>query len=69
MVPLIIAIAQASYAFAPAAFGALRSLSPAQAPFPAIGVFVAAIVIQVLAAATFLAGRRRRSLRPGQAIP
>ena len=69
VVPLIIAIAQASYAFAPAAFGALRSLSPAQAPFPAIGVFVAAIVIQVLAAATFLAGRRRRSLRPGQAIP
>ncbi len=62
---LIIAIAQAGYAFAPAAFGALRSLSSAEAT----GVFVVAIVIQMLAIATFLAGRGRPSPRPGPATP
>jgi MFS family permease len=65
VVPLIIAISQAGYAFAPAAFGALRSL-PAGG---ATGVFAVAVVIQLLAIAAFLAGRRRQSLRPGPAMP
>lgn len=55
VVPLIVAIAQGAYAFAPAAFGALRSLPATEA----IGVFLAAALIQALAIAAFLAGRRR----------
>ena len=55
VVPLIVAIGQGTYAFAPAAFGALRALSPAEATL----VFVAAAVVQALAIAAFLAGRRR----------
>jgi len=56
VVPLIVAIGQGTYAFAPAAFGALRTLSPAQATW----VFGAASIVQVLAIAAFLLGRRRR---------
>ena len=55
VVPLIVAIGQGTYAFAPAAFGALRALSPAEATL----VFVAAAIVQALAIAAFLAGRRR----------
>lgn len=55
VVPLIVAIGQGTYAFAPAAFGALRALSPAEATL----VFVAAAVVQGLAIVAFLAGRRR----------
>ncbi|MCX7362759.1 MAG: MFS transporter [Alphaproteobacteria bacterium] len=54
VVPLIVAIGQGTYAFAPAAFGALRMLSPAEATL----VFVAAAVVQGLAIAMFLWGRR-----------
>jgi len=54
VVPLIVAIGQGTYAFAPAAFGALRALSPAEATL----VFAAAAVVQALAIAAFLAGRR-----------
>ena len=57
VVPLIVAIGQGTYAFAPAAFGALRALSPAEATL----VFVAAALVQALAVAAFLAGRRPRS--------
>jgi hypothetical protein len=56
VVPLIVALGQATYAFAPAAFGALRALSPAAAT----GVFAAAAIVQVVAIAAFLGGRRRR---------
>ena len=56
VVPLIVAIGQGAYAFAPAAFGALRALSAAEATL----VFVAAAMVQVLAIAAFLAGRRDR---------
>jgi uncharacterized membrane protein len=56
VVPLIVAIGQGTYAFAPAAFGALRTLSPAAAT----ELFAAAAIVQVLAILAFLAGRRRR---------
>jgi Major Facilitator Superfamily len=56
VVPLIVAIGQGTYAFAPAAFGALRTLSPAAAT----EVFAVAAIVQVLAIVAFLAGRRRR---------
>lgn len=61
-VALIVAISQATYAFAPAAFGLLREYSavagapPGQVPL----VFVAAAVAQALAIVAMLAGRRRR---------
>ena len=55
VVPLIVAISQGAYAFAPAAFGALRSLSVQETA----AVAVAATVIQCLAVVAFLAGRGR----------
>jgi hypothetical protein len=55
VVPLIVAIGQGTYAFAPAVFGALRALSPAEATL----VFAAAAIVQALAIAAFLAGRPR----------
>jgi hypothetical protein len=55
VVPLIVAIGQGTYAFAPATFGALRSLSIHETA----AVAVAAAIIQALAFAAFLAGRRR----------
>ncbi|MEA2934061.1 MAG: hypothetical protein QOD74_707 [Variibacter sp.] len=57
VVPMIVATGQASYAFAPAAFGIIREVaasSSANAP----GVFIAAALIQACAIAAFLAGRR-----------
>jgi hypothetical protein len=51
VVPLIVAIAQASYALAPAAFGLLREV--AATPH----LFSAAACIQLLAVVAFLAGR------------
>jgi MFS transporter len=62
VVALIVAISQATYAFAPVVFGMIREFSP-----PAAGVesgaaptfFVVAAVVQGLAISTFLAGRRR----------
>jgi hypothetical protein len=62
VVPSIIAIGQATYAFAPAAFGLIRELAPnfgtasaGAAPY----LFSAAAMIQALAIMAFLAGRRR----------
>jgi hypothetical protein len=62
VVSLIVAVAQAAYAFAPAAFGLIREFAPSAggadtgaAPL----VFAAAAVGQLLAIASFLAGRRR----------
>jgi hypothetical protein len=54
VVPLIVAVGQGTYAFAPAAFGGLRTLSPAEG----MPVFVAAALIQAAAIALFLVGRR-----------
>jgi hypothetical protein len=62
VVPFIIAIGQATYAFAPAAFGLIRELAPnfgtasaGAAPY----LFGAAALIQASAIMAFLAGRRR----------
>jgi MFS family permease len=58
-VALIVAIGQGSYAFAPAAFGLIRELSPsAAAPGAAPIFFAAAALIQALAIGALLAGRR-----------
>jgi hypothetical protein len=54
VVPLIVAVGQGTYAFAPAAFGWLRMLSPAEGML----VFVAAALIQAAAIALFLVGRK-----------
>jgi len=62
VVPLIIAIAQASYAFAPAAFGLIRQIAPQAAAASggaAACVFVAAALVQALAVSAFLVGRAR----------
>jgi MFS family permease len=62
VVALIVGIAQAAYAFAPAVFGVIRSLTPhadgatsGAAPY----LFAAAALAQGLAIAAFAAGRRR----------
>ncbi len=55
VVPLIVAIGQGFYAFAPAVFGAIRALPSDSATL----VFVTAATLQVLAILAFLAGRRR----------
>jgi hypothetical protein len=61
VVPLIVGIGQATYAFAPAMFGFLRELAPASgfesagaAPF----VFLTAALVQASAAFAFLIGRQ-----------
>jgi hypothetical protein len=63
VVALIVAIAQGAFAFAPAAFGLIRDLSPAMVPQASAGAapyfFVVAALVQALAIGTFLAGRRR----------
>ncbi len=56
VVALIVAMAQAFYAFAPAGFGVLRDLAADPA---APQLFVATALIQGLAIAVFLLGRRR----------
>jgi len=61
VVPLIVAIGQGTYAFAPAVFGALRTLSANET----VLVFVAAALFQALAIAAFLAGRRLRGVTTG----
>lgn len=53
VVPLIVAIGQGTYAFAPAVFGLGRELLPTPA------VFIGAAIIQMLAIVALLVGRRR----------
>jgi len=63
VVALIVAISQASYAFAPAIFGLIRELTPPVAGASAgtaPGVFIAAALCQALAIAAMLAGRNAR---------
>jgi MFS family permease len=59
-VALVTAVGQASYAFAPGAFGILRDLLPG-ATGGAPMLFLAAAGLQVAAAATLLLGRRPRA--------
>ena len=62
-VAIVVGMAQAAYAFAPATFGLIRAYSPGvidAAPGTAPGVFIMAAVLQGLAIAAFLAGRRRQ---------
>src|SRR5437868_6522946 len=65
VIALIVATAQAAYAFAPAIFGALRTVplalaAPGEAPI----FFAAAALIQAVAIGCLLAGRRRRFSGP-----
>jgi hypothetical protein len=62
VVGLIVGISQGGYAFAPALFGLIRELAPqaiGAAPGAAPHLFFAAALVQGLAIAAFLAGRRR----------
>jgi hypothetical protein len=63
VVALVVGIAQAAYAFAPAIFGLIREFTPHD-PNAAAGaapyVFAAAAGVQASAIGAFLAGRRRR---------
>ena len=64
VVPLIVAIAQASFAFAPVAFGLIREFAPqgnAASAGAAPALFIVAALIQALAIAAFLIGRREPS--------
>jgi Major Facilitator Superfamily len=60
VVGLIVGIAQGAYAFAPAAFGLIRTFAPTgtDAAGAAPALFLAAALVQGLAIAAFLAGRR-----------
>ena len=61
VVALIVGVSQATYAFAPAAFGLIRALAPhtaGAAAGAAPGLFAAAALAQGLAIGAFLAGRR-----------
>jgi hypothetical protein len=62
VVPLIVAIAQASFAFAPVTFGLIREFAPqgTASAGAAPTLFVAAAFIQALAIAAFLIGRHWR---------
>jgi len=61
-VSLIVASAQAAYAFAPAMFGVIRDFAPAMGLTAdgGVGVFVGAAAFQTLAIAAFYAGRGER---------
>ena len=61
-VALIVGMAQAAYAFAPATFGLIRALGPklVDAPSGAPSVFLTAALLQGLAIVAFLVGRRRQ---------
>jgi hypothetical protein len=62
-VALVVGMAQAAYAFAPATFGLIRAYAPdliETTPAAASNVYMAAAVLQGLAIVAFLAGRRRR---------
>ncbi|HEY8334219.1 MAG TPA: MFS transporter, partial [Tardiphaga sp.] len=58
VVPLIVAIGQAAYAFAPAVFGLIREWAPgAGTAGAAPWLFVTAAIVQALAIVALLAGR------------
>ena len=67
VVSQIVAMAQASYAFAPAVFGAIRALAPAvtaSASEHATLFFVAAAAVQLAAIACFAIGRHKPGTNP-----
>ena len=62
VVPMVVAISQGAYAFAPAVFGLIREFAPppgATAPAAVPYLFVTAAAIQVAAIGCFLLGSRR----------
>jgi MFS family permease len=62
VVPMIVAVSQGTYAFAPAVFGLIRELAPqagATTPATAPYLFLTAAAIQVASIGCFLLGRRR----------
>ena len=62
VVPLIVAIGQATYVFAPAAFGLIREFAPQMGAISAGAapwLFITAGLIQTAAIAVFLIDRRR----------
>lgn len=60
VVSLVVATAQAAYAFAPAVFGLIRALSPHGGDAGGATLFYAvAALVQILAIGAFLTGRRR----------
>jgi len=61
-VSLVVASAQAAYAFAPATFGVIRDLLPASGVTSngGAGVFIFAATVQAIAIALFYTGRRER---------
>jgi MFS family permease len=68
VVPLIVAISQGTYAFAPATFGVIREFTPQSGTMAAGSapyLFIAAAVIQGAAIAAFMLGRFR-FYEPGQ---
>jgi hypothetical protein len=61
VIPLIVAVSQATYAFAPAAFGLIREFAPSVAAMSAgaaPSMFIAAAAIQAFAIIALLVGRR-----------
>jgi Major Facilitator Superfamily len=71
VVALIVAISQATYAFAPVVFGMIREFTPGTAGTDsgaAPALFVVAGIVQGLAISAFLAGRRR-ALRVDNGLP
>jgi hypothetical protein len=60
VVALVVAISQGAYAFAPATLGLIHDLSDQVSVHPgtAPAVFIAAALIQALAASVFLIGRK-----------
>jgi hypothetical protein len=64
VVPLIVAMGQATYAFAPAIFGIVRELTATAAGVPDAAplVYITAAAIQLLSIGVFLLGRARRSV-------
>jgi hypothetical protein len=60
VVSLIVAVSQAAYAFAPAAFGLIREFDPSAGATSGAApmFFVVAALVQALAIASYLAGRR-----------
>jgi Major Facilitator Superfamily len=62
VVPLIVAISQGAYAFAPAIFGVVRALQPASPT----ALFVIAGLLQAAAIACFLVGRQPTSVESSQ---
>jgi hypothetical protein len=64
VVPLIVAVGQGTYAFAPAVFGLIRELAPrwgSASAGAAPWLFLAAALIQILAVVAFFIGRPRKA--------